>query len=154
MSVKITYFAHGTTIDNESNISSGWSDASLSALGIQQSIDLQKQIVVSDFAVVFCSDLQRSYESAKLTFGDKVPIIQDKRLRECSYGIYNGAPGVIAEPLQEQHITTRFPGGESYEDVKVRISEFLEFLKKEYDGKHIAIVAHKAPQFAMEMLTK
>ena len=56
--------------------------------------------------------------------------------------------------MQEEHITMRFPDGESYEDVKVRISDFLEFLKKNYDGKHIAIVAHKAPQFAMEMLTK
>jgi broad specificity phosphatase PhoE len=92
MSVKITYFAHGTTIDNEQEISSGWSDAPLSQLGIQQSIDLQNQIDVSAFAVVFCSDLQRSIESAKLTFQDKVPIIVNARLKECNYGTYNGQP--------------------------------------------------------------
>jgi alpha-ribazole phosphatase/probable phosphoglycerate mutase len=154
MSVKITYFAHGTTIDNEQEISSGWSDAPLSQLGIQQSIDLQKKIDVSDFDVVFCSDLQRSIQSAKLTFEDKVPIIQDARLKECNYGTYNGQSSEIVEPLQEKHITTNFPEGESYEDVKVRIGEFLEFLKKNYDGKHVAIVGHKAPQFAIEMLTK
>jgi broad specificity phosphatase PhoE len=30
MSVKITYFVHGTTIDNEEKRSSGWNDAVLS----------------------------------------------------------------------------------------------------------------------------
>jgi hypothetical protein len=38
--------------------------------------------------------------------------------------------------------------------VKGRIGEFLEFVKKNYEGKHIAIVGHKAPQFAIEMLVK
>lgn len=32
MSIKITYFVHGTTTDNEQNISSGWSDVELSDL--------------------------------------------------------------------------------------------------------------------------
>ena len=36
MSIKITYFVHATTADNEQNISSGWKDVELSALGIEQ----------------------------------------------------------------------------------------------------------------------
>ena len=48
----------------------------------------------------------------------------------------------------------RFPKGESYEDVKARIQGFLNFLKKEYDGKRVAIVAHKAPQLALEVILK
>ena len=43
---------------------------------------------------------------------------------------------------------------ESYEDVKVRIADFLEFLKKNYDGKNVAIVAHKAPQLSLDVLIK
>ena len=34
MSVKITYFVHGTTTDNEKNISFGWFDVSFSEKGI------------------------------------------------------------------------------------------------------------------------
>ncbi|MCX6823774.1 MAG: histidine phosphatase family protein [candidate division SR1 bacterium] len=154
MSVKITYFVHGTTVDNQKNISSGISDVSLSDLGIQQSIDLQKQTTVADFAVVFCSNLKRSIDSARLTFENKVPIIQDSRLGECDYGIYNGAPSDIVEPLQEINIVTKFPEGESYEDVKIRIESFLTDLKKNYDGKHVAIVAHKAPQLALDVILK
>lgn len=154
MAVKITYFVHGTTTDNETEISSGWNDVGLSELGIKQSIDLKDQIKDKKFDVVFCSDLKRAVDSAKLTFGNEVKIIPDKRLRECNYGEYNAKPSSIVEPMQEEKITERFPEGESYEDVKVRILDFLEFLRNNHDGKHVAIVAHKAPQLALDVILK
>ncbi|MBD3360569.1 hypothetical protein GF366_02080 [Candidatus Peregrinibacteria bacterium] len=154
MSVKITYFVHGTTTDNEKNISSGWKDVGLSELGIQQSKDLKDKIKDKKFVVVFCSDLKRAVDSVELTFNGDVEIIKDKRLRECNYGKYNAKPSEIVEPMQEENITKRFPEGESYEDVKARIQDFLNDLKKNYNGKHIAIVAHKAPQLALDVLLK
>lgn len=152
--VKITYFVHGTTTDNEKNISSGWADVELSELGIKQSIDLKEQTKDKSFDVVFCSDLQRAVKSAELTWQNVYEIITDKRLRECNYGDYNAKPSEIVEPMQKKMITDRFPEGESYEDVKVRLSDFLQFLKENYDGKNIAIVAHKAPQLALDVLLK
>jgi broad specificity phosphatase PhoE len=154
MSINITYFVHGTSNDNENEISSGWSDTDLSALGVQQSIELKDKIKDKKFDVVFCSDLKRAVHSAELTFGGSVPIIQDKRLRECSYGKYNGQPSEIVEPLQEKYMTEKFPEGESYEDVKKRMADFLEFLKNNYAEKNIAIVAHKAPQLALDVLLR
>lgn len=154
MAVKITYFVHGTTTDNEKEVSSGWYDVKLSKLGIQQSIELKDKIKNKHFDVVFCSDLKRAVESAKLTFVKSVKIIKDKRLRECNYGTYNAKSSDIVEPMQERNITKRFPEGESYEDVKKRIENFLDFLKKEYNGKSVAIVAHKAPQLALDVLLK
>ena len=155
MSIKITYFVHGTTTDNEKEISSGWSDVELSELGIKQSIALKEQIKDKKFDVVFCSDLQRAHNSAKLAWDGICPIIPDKRLRECNYGKLNGASSAIVEPMQEEEcITNRFPEGESYGDVKVRIADFLEFLKKNYDGKNVAIVGHKAPQLSLDVLIK
>lgn len=154
MSVKITYFVHGTTTDNEKEISSGWFDVGLSDLGVKQSIDLKEQINDKKFNVVFCSDLKRAVDSARLTFEGLVPIITDARLRECNYGKYNAQPSSIVEPMQEKAITERFPDGENYEDVKARISDFLNFLKQNYDGKSVAIVAHKAPQLVLDVLLK
>jgi len=154
MSIKITYFVHGTTTDNEKEISSGWFDVGLSELGTKQSIDLKDQIKGKKFDVVFCSDLKRAVDSVKLTFEGIVPIISDARLRECNYGKYNTQPSSIVEPMQEKAITERFPDGESYEDVKARINDFLNFLKQNYDEKSIAIVAHKAPQLALDVLLK
>jgi len=154
MAIKITYFVHGTTTDNEQRLSSGWKDIELSELGIQQAKELAGLTADKTFDVVFCSDLKRAIDSANLAWGGKYPIIEDARLRECNYGDYDGKPSELVEPLQEQSITTPMPNGESYEDVKTRIADFLEFLKENYDGKHVAIVAHKAPQLALDVLLK
>lgn len=153
--IQITYFVHGTTIDNEQEISSGWKDVELSKLGIEQSIALKEQTKDMHFDVVFCSDLQRAHKSAELAWDGIYEIIPDKRLRECNYGDLNGALSSIVEPMQEDEcIYKPFPGGESYEDVKTRIADFLEFLKKNYDGKSVALVGHKAPQLSLTVLLK
>lgn len=154
MAVKITYFVHGATTDNEKGISSGWSDVGLSELGVKQSIELKDQIKDKKFDIVFCSDLKRAVDSAKLNFEGVAPIIPDARLRECNYGKYNAQPTSIVEPMQEKMINEKFPEGESYKDVEVRIADFLNFLKQNYDGKSIAIVSHKAPQMALDVLLK
>ncbi len=44
MAINITYFVHGTTTDNEKDISSGWFDVGLSDVGVKQSIDLKEQL--------------------------------------------------------------------------------------------------------------
>jgi broad specificity phosphatase PhoE len=152
MTLKITYFVHGTTIDNEQNISSGRNDIDLSELGVQQSLVLNDTIKDIIFDAVFSSDLLRASHSAQLMFGDRIPVILDARLRECNYGEYNGKSSDIVEPMQEQSIYTKFPNGESYEDVKARIAEFLASAKQQYDDRHIAIIWHKAPQLALDVL--
>ncbi len=153
MSVRITYFVHGTTTDNERGTASGWLPGELSALGREQAAKLGEQTEGKQFDAVFCSDLQRAIDSAQLGFGNKYGITQDKRLRECNYGDMNGRSNNFKDTM-EAHIDRPFPGGESYRDVERRIADFLAFLKQNYDGKHIAIVAHQAPQLALEVLLK
>jgi broad specificity phosphatase PhoE len=152
MSIKITYFVHGTTTDNENGVSTGWNDGELSVLGIEQSKHLRVLITDRKFDVVFCSDLKRAVDSCRIVFDGVAPIIQDRRLRECDYGSLNGGDSKIVEPMQEQKINERFPDGESYEDVKTRVADFLKFLKNNYDGRSVAIVSHKAPQLALDVL--
>jgi len=154
MAIRITYFVHGSTTDNEEWLSSWRYDVGLSEVWIWQSLELRNQIDTWAFDVVFCSDFKRAVDSAKLAFEDKVLIIQDKRLRECNYGEYNQKSSALVEPIQEKSIHKKFPGWESYEDVRKRIEDFLHFLKINYDDKHIAIVAHKAPQLALDVIIK
>ena len=150
----ITFFPHGATADNEQDISSGWSDARLSEKGVQQSMALRAKVGARKFEAVFCSDLTRAVESARISFGGVAPIIVDARLRECNYGDYNAKPVAVVESMQSQMITTRFPNGESYEDVKARIAGFLAFLRQGYEGMTVAIVAHRVPQLALEVLLR
>jgi alpha-ribazole phosphatase/probable phosphoglycerate mutase len=56
--------------------------------------------------------------------------------------------------MQEKSINTPMPNGESYEDVKARVNDFLNSIREDFDGRHIAIVAHKAPQLALDVLLK
>ncbi len=154
MSIKITNFAHGTTVDNEQDISSGWNDAELSELGLRQGRELREHVKNRKFDLVFCSDTKRALETARLAFEGQAPIITDARLRECNYGELNGGPSAIVEPMQESNFSTKFPAGESYDDVKDRIADFLKFLKTNYDGKSVALVSHKAPQLALDVLLK
>ena len=56
--------------------------------------------------------------------------------------------------IYEDHIIEKFPKGESLKDVEIRIRDFIEFLKENYSGQTIGIVAHRAPQLALEVITK
>lgn len=152
MAVTITYFVHGTTLDNLEHKSTGWLPGELSKKGIQQNIDLRAQININQFDVVFCSDLKRSIDSAQYIFEDNKKIIEDSRLRECNYGNLNGQDSSLVK--YEEHINNAFPNGESMIDVENRMRNFCEFILQNYDGKHIAIVAHKAPQLAFQVITE
>lgn len=150
MAVTITYFVHGTTTDNEQGIATGWNHGELSELGKEQSIKLKEMIKGKKFDAVFCSDLKRAVDSAGIVFGRTVKITQDKRLRECNYGKLNGADSEKVESYD--CINNPYPNGESYKDVEKRIRGFLKDLLKNYAGKKVAIVAHKAPQLALEVM--
>ncbi|MDD5192944.1 MAG: glycine--tRNA ligase [Candidatus Nanoarchaeia archaeon] len=149
--VKITYFVHGTTIDNEKGKATGQADGELAEIGKRQSIELIKHVKNKKFDVVLTSDLKRAVDSADLTFKDfGINIIKDRRLRECNYGDLNQADEEKVVYLD--HIDKPFPNGESLIDVEKRIKSFLEDLQKSYIGKNIAVVAHKAPQLALDVL--
>jgi alpha-ribazole phosphatase/probable phosphoglycerate mutase len=150
INTKITYFVHGTTNDNEKNKSTGWAQGELSKLGIKQAKKLKGQIKDKDFEVIFCSDLKRAVDSANLGFKGNCQIIQDQRLRECNYGSLNQAGKELVN--YSEHISKPFSNGESLQDVEKRVKDFIEMLKKDYPGKSVAIMAHKAPQLALEVL--
>lgn len=151
--IHITYFVHGTTKDNENDISSGWSDVDLSSLGIEQSKYLGELVKDKKFDTVFTSDLRRAKDTSKLAFSN-FEIVEDKRLRECNYGVLNGAQSAEVEPKILDHITKPFPNGESYRDVEKRVKDFVNYLKKNYLGKNIAIVSHRGPQLALDVIVK
>ncbi len=43
--MRITYFVHGTTIDNETGLATGWAGGELSELGVKQAKDLGGLVV-------------------------------------------------------------------------------------------------------------
>ena len=51
-------------------------------------------------------------------------------------------------------IKNKFPNGESLKEVEKRLRNFCKYLLENYDGKTVALVSHKAPQLALEVITK
>lgn len=153
MSIKIMYFVHGTTTDNASKLCSGWKEAMLNDLGKEQSENLGKvsRERGDKFDIMFTSDLKRAIDSSNIAFPD-VEKIRDKRLRECNYGDLDGEHKSLV--IYEEHVDDKFPNGESLKDVEMRMRDFVNYLKENYDGKTIGIVAHRAPQLALEVITK
>jgi broad specificity phosphatase PhoE len=151
--VKIIFEPHSTTTDNQAHIASGWKDVDLSELGLQQSKELGERSADRNLDAVFCSDLKRAVHSAEIAFGGtNFPVIQDARLRECNYGDLDGAPSKEVDEQKPQRITTPFANGESYKQTTQRMKEFLDDLKKNYDGKTVMIIGHRATQYGLENL--
>lgn len=150
--VKVIYFVHGSTTDNLEHKASGWNDVKLSDKGIKQSIDLREKVDFDEIDVVITSDLERAKQSANNIFSGQKIIIVDDRLRECNYGDFNGKDSDLVK--YEEHIYMPFPNGESLMDVKSRVEDFCEYLFDKFDGKTVAIVAHRAPQIILEHITK
>lgn len=150
MSNEIVYFVHGTTSDNAELKCSGWKQAQLNELGRKQAKELGKKTKYK-FDILFTSDLDRAVQSANLAWPE-FDIIKDERLRECNYGEYDGKDKKLV--IYEEHIYNPFPKGESLKDVENRMTNFLKEIKEKYNGKKIGIVSHRAPQLALEVVTK
>lgn len=148
--IEIIFESHATTLDNEKKIASGHYDVELSPKGVEQARGLGDRRQDEHFDAVFTSDLQRAYKTAKLAFGDKFPVFQDVRLRECDYGDSEHQPSSDIEAERVKRIYEPFPNGESYEQCAERMRSFLEELLQNYDGKRVLIIGHRATQYGLE----
>ena len=149
--VTIWFEPHSTTTDNEAKLASGWNDVDLSETGMEQTIEPVQRSAERGIEVIFSSDLQRAVKTATPTATKmKIPIYIDKRLRECDYGELTQQPKQVVEKQKANRIDEPFPGGESYESCMARMGEFLSWLKKDFDGKTVMVVGHRATQYGLE----
>ena len=148
--VTIVFETHATSKDNEAHLSSGHYDVALSELGEQQSRDLGERYQDDRFDAIFCSDMQRAYQTAEIAFGSLYQIIRDSRLRECDYGDFTQKPSSIVDPEKAKRISEPFPNGESYEQTAERMKSFLTDLLKNYSDKRVMIIGHRATQYGLE----
>jgi broad specificity phosphatase PhoE len=150
----LIFEAHGTTFDNEAHLSSGWNDVALSPLGERQSAEMGVRYKDDHFDAIFTSDLVRAYRSAEIGFGDRFPLIRDKRLRECDYGDLTVMPSKTVDAEKPRRIAEPFPGGESYTETTARMKSFLDDLRRDYAGKRVMVIGHRATQYAIQNIVE
>ncbi len=151
--VVLIFETHATSVDNERFVASGQFDVELSPLGRAQAAELGVRYGAEDLHTVLCSDLQRSYRTAEIAFaGRGVPIHRDARVRECDYGVWTTRPSAEIDAERVRRILEPFPGGESYAQVAARTRDLLSEVVREWAGKRVLIVGHRATWYSLEHL--
>jgi broad specificity phosphatase PhoE len=149
----LIFETHATSLDNEVGLASGWFDVALSTTGEEQARRLGARRRDDHLAVVFCSDLSRSFRTAEIAFGDRsLQIVRDARLRECDYGDLTRQPVSEIEGRRVRHLVDPFPNGESYRQVVSRVAEWLREARQYIDTGTVLIVGHRATYYALEHL--
>lgn len=152
--ILVFFDTHSTSLDNEAGLASGWYDVDLSARGEAQARELGERYRNRELAVVFCSDLRRSYHTAEIAFAHRTfPIVRDVRLRECHYGSLTRGSAADIEAARIRAIASPFPDGESYEEVAARVSACLADIARAYAGP-VLVIGHRATFYALEHLLR
>ncbi len=131
----------------------------LTETGQQQAEALAKKIsastTVNKVAAVYCSPLLRTHSTAQaIAEACDAPIITDERLREVSFGEYEGKHIDFddltfirerrAHKLEKGHIESiyHFDGMETWSSIELRVREFLDDILAKHRGETVTIVTH------------
>jgi broad specificity phosphatase PhoE len=151
MSVEVVFETHSTSVDNERGIATGWLEGELSETGRAQAGQLGARRRDDGFTVVFTSDLHRAVETAEIAFADSsIPVVSDRRLRECNYGVLNGMPRAQLESERPHRIDEPYPDGESWRQAVERVAGFLDELARTHDGQRVLVIGHVATRWALD----
>lgn len=141
MSKIIKYYRHAETLWNKEGRLQGWLDSELTEHGIQQAKKIQWEP-----DIVFCSDLNRAYETAKYMFPNTT-IYKNTNLREISLGHWQGHQ-ISNLQYDEQYIcymnTPHLFQNSSQESFQEVTKRMLDFHKAICDLSYekIAVVSH------------
>ena len=146
---------HGQTDWNVKFKLQGRTDIPLNDNGRDMARQAHDEYLNVHFDICFCSPLKRARETAELLLeGRDVPIIIDDRLREMSFGIYEGQENIFSIPdcpintlfKDPASYTVPVEDGESFEELFARTGEFLrDTVKPQLDkGLDVLIVGHGA----------
>lgn len=143
---------HGETTWNAEGRWQGWADAPLSNLGRQQATHAAALVPTMDVEAVYCSDLQRSRDTAAiLADALEMTAVEDRDFREYDMGEWQGLtreqidqswPGMREAWFRWELAAT--PGGELTEAFRGRILRAIHRVAARHPGGRALVVAHGA----------
>lgn len=152
---KLYITRHGQAEGNRDEIIMGQKDFPLTELGQQQAKEKGEKLLNKDISKIYSSDLSRCLETAQiirqiLDLSNAI-IETDRRLREISFGIYEGKEqGYITNPPNQ--ISEPFEGGESNQQLIGRVQNFLSDIQSKHEQENILIVTHSGPAAVLESI--
>lgn len=152
---------HGETDWNAERRLQGWAEVPLNARGCEQARRLALRLTDEPIARIFASDLARARETAEvLAAPHGLAVETDPRLREQNYGEWEGRvlPDFSRRDPEFHRLRAepefRPPGGESKDDLRHRVLDFVAERLREAREETILVVCHGGPLlvFAFEAL--
>ncbi len=142
--MEIIAIRHGQTDWNADSRIQGRTDISLNEIGRKQAQNVSESLP-DNIDVIISSPLKRARETAEIInarFG--VNIFIDERLIERNFGDYEGRyiDDVDMPSLRRWTDNAPTPNGETIREVFKRVSEFLDYIKLNYYGQNVLLVAH------------
>ncbi len=146
---------HGQTAYNDHRRFTGWSDPPLTARGRAEARALGRRLRGLTIDQVYCSDLQRTVQTAQLALTGREGIepVADPRLREAGFGAWEGLTfaeaqrhwPAAAQALIERSLDFCAPGGETIQQVRDRMRALLDDLHARHDGATVLLVSSGGP---------
>ncbi len=110
-----------------------------------------------DIDLIFSSPFLRTAETAEIVSKTlHLKVTSDERLREISHGSCDGLPHKVCS-VEDLRRTIDFKAhvtGESWNDVRTRMSDFMQEMENKYSGKNILIVSHGDPLWILTCMGK
>lgn len=145
---------HGQTDWNITHKLQGRTDIPLNENGRHMAVSAREKYAGIALDICYCSPLKRARETAEIFLeGRKVPVIPDERLKELSFGEYEGIEGVYEKKGHPVYLLFHRPedyrpsgSAESLGSLMERTGEFLSevAIPQLRAGKNILIVGHGA----------
>jgi probable phosphomutase (TIGR03848 family) len=149
----VLYVRHGTTPTTGAVLPGRAPGLHLAESGREQAERAAGRIAaLGDIAAVYASPLERTRETAApiaRATGRRVRI--NRSLVECDFGTWTGARLADLRKLPEWSIVQqspsrfRFPSGESFAEMQLRITSGVDRLVADHPGERIVVVSHADP---------
>jgi len=155
MTTKLILVRHAKSIFNEEGVYplSGPCKG-LSDLGLKQAKLIADRLKDMKIDVIFSSPRKRVLQTAEeINKYHNISIIESEKILDMDYGVMAGKTSSLNKmPPEQRDIfekrnsdeNFRIPDGESYNDMKKRIKEFIQQIMNKYKDKTILIVCHKS----------
>ena len=128
----------------------GWPDdenpCELDEVGIKEVTASGIKLKDNGIDLIYSSDILRTKQTAEIVASilgiDKISY--NIKLRDLNWGVFAGGPKKIALDFYQNksRMDDRPENGESWGDLKKRVSEFLEEIDKKNEKKNILLVSH------------
>lgn len=151
--VRVVLARHGETDWNADGRYQGSLDVPLNGRGRADAARLAVALRDERFEAAYASPLARAHDTAAAIVAGRTPAVPlrlDARLRELSYGRWQGlgptereaADAALAGRWRDDPWSVRFPGGETLAEVSARAEAFLADLRARHAGGRVLVVAH------------